>query len=178
MYQPYSILLWQMDCFFQYRNDSSASTAGLPCNLRSRDAGDQKGLQVTMMYNDDIWWRWSQVGVFFLSIEGDGHVPMNIGDPGNILWEPPREWVRVCYWKWLVIAMGLCLFSEIDASGSMFFFQSTYQKWRFSIATLVYQSVIWLETIPKALEKSHTLPSLAIMANQINQDFGERWWTS
>ena len=50
----------------------------------------------------------------------------------------------------------------------------TYQKWRFSIATLVYQSVIWLETIPKALEKSHTLPSLAIVANQINQDFGER----
>jgi len=70
--------------------------------------------------------------------------------------------------------MGLCLFSEIDASGSISFFQSTYQKWRFSIATLVYQSVIWLETIPKALEKSHTLPSLAIVANQINQDFGER----
>ena len=54
MYQPYSILLWQMDCFFQYRNDSSASTAGLPCNLRSRDAGDQKG---SASYNDVQWWH-------------------------------------------------------------------------------------------------------------------------
>jgi hypothetical protein len=136
--------------------------------------GTKKGLQVTMMYNDDIWWRWSQVGVFFLSIEGDGHVPMNIGDPGNILWEPPREWVRVCYWKWLVIAMGLCLFSEIDASGSMFFFPEYLSKMEIfhSYVSLPECNMAWNHS-KNAWEVSH----IAQFGDHGKPNQPRLWWT-
>ena len=49
---------------------------------------------------------------FFLSIEGDGHAPMNIGDPGNILWEP------------LGMSKSLLLKMASYSYGSMFVFRN------------------------------------------------------